>query len=813
MFTLSAVKVTIRQPHPGEEFPVGAEVPVAGSAVGTGGAEPHPIDLVTVQVDAGPVVEATLSRTSPPSFSVGWTATIRLAEPGGHTIRVTATDDIGRMASRDVPVATVGTPHCRPGILWQNYPRTRSLTPTSTCVPESLAGVVAAVREAEGAGRRAHASGSRWSFSDCAVTGDVSIDTRQLRRSIDGIQAALRPDVTSPVVHIEAGMTIRELYHRLDRLGLALETMGGAAGQTIAGAILTGTHGGDKALPPLADSMLALHLVGVGGVEHWIEPSVGITDPVRLRQHVAPGIDPTNIVYDDELFNASLVSLGCMGVVHAVVLRVREQYDLIETTVHTTWRAVQTDIAGLLADPTSRFLQAIVSPYPDTTGENLCLVTMRAEAAATVPVTRSREALRGAVSSLLLELISFRPDAAIPLLHSGVLDESLPEDERLARLVEAVLTDFPDMLPVMVRHYGSFIGALWPTDPLRGLSYSVMDLGHGQPNRDAQPGHSTEVFFPAIGADGRLGCARFVDAAITAIAAANRTFFAGYVSIRFMAGTRAHLGMQQWPQTCAVEVSVVQGVRELPGLIERIYRDGINAGGLPHWGQQVDMAGPPDYGGVYPHYPRWRQAYGRLSRNFTTRTFATELSDRWNLTRPSDATFDSQVGPAEVLVGRSSVVTVSMRNSGVSTWTTGGRFVLAPQASPSAAAWNLQDVPVPADVPQGAQTTFQINVTAPSSPGTHRLSWRMREDGAGAFGGPTPGLPIRAVVAGPVTVPDVVGITGVAATRIIREAGLVPMLTGTTATPNHVGSQQPSAGTVVQPGSTVTLRLNPGLPP
>ena len=72
-----------------------------------------------------------------------------------------------------------------------------------------------------------------------------------------------------------------------------------------------------------------------------MEPSAGITDPVLLRHHVVPGVEPGNIIYDDELFNACLVSLGCLGVVYAVVLRVREQYDLVETTRRISRRVLE----------------------------------------------------------------------------------------------------------------------------------------------------------------------------------------------------------------------------------------------------------------------------------------------------------------------------------------------------------------------------------------------------------------------------------------------------------------------------------------
>ena len=281
-------------------------------------------------------------------------------------------------------------------MLWTNYPATQSLTPYSTCQPKSLADIVSIVREAEAANKHVHPFGSKWSFSDCAFTTDYVIDTRGLNRELQTVQLALTSAGKSLLLyHVEAGITIRDLYNNLDqdRLGLAFETMGGAAGQTLAGAISTGTHGGDKFMPPLADSVLAIHLIGAGGKQFWIEPSNGITDPALLKAHVVPDIDPKNIIYDDAAFNACLVSLGCMGVIYAVVLKVRSPYDLVETTVETTWQAFKRDASTYLNDRNNRFLQVLMNPYPNSNNENQCLVITRSEAGITQPRERSEKSI------------------------------------------------------------------------------------------------------------------------------------------------------------------------------------------------------------------------------------------------------------------------------------------------------------------------------------------------------------------------------------------------------------------------------------
>ena len=52
----------------------------------------------------------------------------------------------------------------------------------------------------------------------------------------------------------------------------AFKTLGGAGGQTVFGALTTGTHGGDVKLPPIAEPVRAMHLVVDGGKHFWIEP-------------------------------------------------------------------------------------------------------------------------------------------------------------------------------------------------------------------------------------------------------------------------------------------------------------------------------------------------------------------------------------------------------------------------------------------------------------------------------------------------------------------------------------------------------------
>jgi FAD/FMN-containing dehydrogenase len=167
-----------------------------------------------------------------------------------------------------------------------------------------------------------------------------TIDTAALDQSLQ----KLLPDViaddrkSASFFFVEAGMTLNFLNILLDSQTprVALNTMGGASAQTIAGAISTGTHGGDFDRQPLADSVRAIYLVGAGGAHHWIEPANPITAPEKI-QATFPCIPAENVHYDDDFFRAALVSMGAMGVIYAVILEVVPQYSLMEWNKWSTW--------------------------------------------------------------------------------------------------------------------------------------------------------------------------------------------------------------------------------------------------------------------------------------------------------------------------------------------------------------------------------------------------------------------------------------------------------------------------------------------
>jgi len=210
---------------------------------------------------------------------------------------------------------------------------------------------------------------------------------------------------------VEAGRKLSDLNTLLDQQSppVALKTLGGSHGQSLAGAISTGTHGGDFDRPPLADSVRAIYLIGAQGTHHWIEPTKPLTDPAKIAR-TFPCIRSDHIHYDDDTFHSVLVSMGSMGVTYAVVLDVVPQYSLLNWHKQSTWEQLRrengADLSGLFDGSwtgmkdflkvkfgsqseklTNRFVEVVACPIKNDDGSHICYASNRVELPSTVPAS------------------------------------------------------------------------------------------------------------------------------------------------------------------------------------------------------------------------------------------------------------------------------------------------------------------------------------------------------------------------------------------------------------------------------------------
>ena len=136
-----------------------------------------------------------------------------------------------------------------------------------------------------------------------------------------------------------------------------MASSGGSPGASLAGTIATATHGGEFADPLLVDTVRAIHLVGPGGQQWWIEGGKAVADPAKLRaryprlaeDHIIAGGWRQDGLVPQDVLAAAVVSLGAFGVVYSVVLEVQPQYGIKQTVQKTSWAAVLRQ-ANLAAD-------------------------------------------------------------------------------------------------------------------------------------------------------------------------------------------------------------------------------------------------------------------------------------------------------------------------------------------------------------------------------------------------------------------------------------------------------------------------------
>ena len=175
-------------------------------------------------------------------------------------------------------------------------------------------------------GKSLRAHGSLWSLSTVAVTDGRLIDTTALRLAFE-----VPADLTNPVYTgdatklrlIECGNSVAALNDYLFASSLSIKGYGSNNGQTIAGALSTGTHGGAYRFGAMQEMVVGLHLITGPNRHVYLERK---SSPVMLPAF-AESIG-AEFIKDDTLFNAALVSFGSFGIIHGVMIETRELFAL-----------------------------------------------------------------------------------------------------------------------------------------------------------------------------------------------------------------------------------------------------------------------------------------------------------------------------------------------------------------------------------------------------------------------------------------------------------------------------------------------------
>ncbi len=178
------------------------------------------------------------------------------------------------------------------GERWQNWSGSVQGTPRQIAMPGSLNELVQRMSTYARDGRHVRVVGSGHSFTPLTQTDDVLM-------SLDNLQGIESIDIERGVATVLGGTKLKLLGDTLFARGLAQENLGDINVQSIAGAISTGTHGTGVNFGSLATQLEGLTLVTASGDILECSPEK-----------------------NQDIFKAAQVSLGTLGVIAKVKLRV-----------------------------------------------------------------------------------------------------------------------------------------------------------------------------------------------------------------------------------------------------------------------------------------------------------------------------------------------------------------------------------------------------------------------------------------------------------------------------------------------------------
>jgi hypothetical protein len=572
---------------------------------------------------------------------------------------------------------------------WSNWANNRQFNPVKHCRPSTEEEVAAIVKTAEKtAGVRVRAVGSSWSFTDIALPAmpGVIVETKQINGLITHVidQSVLTENAPHPkyLIHVEAGIQVEKLMEILDVKGLAPFTMGGSSGQTLAGVISTSVHGSNWDRGPIPNAVRAIQVVGPGGVRHWIEPDQWrITREDELRRRLGPDVQ---IRYDDDWFDAVLVSMGSMGIITSVVLEVTDQYYLDKSCVTKPWSTVKSELLdGRLFSEEHRYVMVAIDPAETTPiGDRTCYITTHQRSAnQTTPeplgaTTWSSDPL-GAWCQLDLEqTLGYLATASVPLNVLGtIIDVATaivhplvpfwppgaalpPAGPALSGLVAALAAALKATGGI-----GDFLGALVNGRPqiaaalVTELTRSTLKPGltfRNNAHRTMAPYNPGECAVRGLAIEMAFDTAKgghvgFMEALMARLAQ-RRTdgmVLGGYIAMRFVGPSRAILSPQQSARTCMIEITGLRTMSSTVPLLGELEQLGKEYGGIQHWGMfgvaNLSALSAADLPPAYPRLDTWRRVRREITNGGTIQTFENDFTARLGLdASPNSAPLDWQ---------------------------------------------------------------------------------------------------------------------------------------------------------------------------
>ncbi len=480
---------------------------------------------------------------------------------------------------------------------WQNYCATQKCNPRKIEYPHTVDDLKAILADAAQLNCSVRAVGSAHAWSDVELTDGILIETHGVWHPLPLNRATLRdPSTHRQFFHVEAGMTIKKANEVLDEGytvdgvaiegGRALINMGGYDGQTLAGVISTSTHGSGITLGSFSSMVAALVVLNAERELLQIEPANGISDPAAFAGEYGA---QRKLVQDDKLFNACVVGMGCLGIVYAVILRVRPKYWLKETRTVLPWPEARATLAAGTILQQFRHVEVLLNPHK-VDGQHMCLLTTRELLETEPPIPNPPKPFRD--------------------VFGAAFGGSLPADA--AEVVAFLLNEFPALSPFLLEEALKF---LVDKDKVE-VSYRIFNVGA-----------VNQVL--AISSEFAVDLDKYLDAADALLDMADhfqtsdKNYFSAPIAMRWVAASPGFLSLQPRP-VCMFEMPLLRDVHSTAAILKRceeLLVGKFNA--RPHWGQ-LNTLNHDNLKQLYPQLNEWQDVYDQFNSKARFRSAFTD---------------------------------------------------------------------------------------------------------------------------------------------------------------------------------------------
>ena len=408
------------------------------------------------------------------------------------------------------------------------------------------------IADAIGSRTQLRALGGGWSLSTAATTGGGIINTKPMNWYFQLGAASLDPRYAGnrqQLVFLQCGVSVQEANTNLARLSpaLALKTSGASNGQTMVGAIATGTHGAAFDVGSMQDYVVGMHVITGPDSSVWIERA---SYPVVSDGFV--GRMGATLKRDDDLFNAAVVSFGSFGIINAVLVEADPLY-LLEAT---RWRVPYGKGAS---DPLRRAMTALDFSGLDMPGGGR---PRHFEV-----VVNPHDMAGGAYVTAMYKR-PYTPHYTPPPVSLGGIG---PGDDLLA-----VVGGLTGLLPG-----GGVSGVV---NLLASQSYKTYRKLLGMPGEIF---NTTTTFGKGMSMELGVPLDRSAEALDLILSAPELGSYAGFIAFRFVKGSRALLAFTKFaPVTCTIEFPAAFSATS-QSLYNRVWSL-LESHGIPytlHWGQ------------------------------------------------------------------------------------------------------------------------------------------------------------------------------------------------------------------------------------